>query len=66
MPHVRISSAELVDLAAVPFGGAAGAAVSVENSDVRAFDGWAVIDETFGGARRAHPFVDQLDHFDDA
>jgi hypothetical protein len=56
----------LVDLAAVAFGGAAGAAISVENSEVETFDGWTVIDETFGGAWRAHPFVDQLDHFNDA
>ena len=56
----------MVELAPVAFGGAAGATVSLENTDVEAFDGWAVIDETVGGAGCADPFVDQLDHFNNA
>ena len=53
-------------MAAVSFGGTACTAVSLENSDVEAFDGWAVVDKTFGRAGCPDPFVDQLDHFDDA
>ena len=56
----------MIDLAAVAFGGTAGAAISVENADVEAFDGWALIDKTFGGAWCTDPLVDQLDHFNDA
>jgi hypothetical protein len=61
-----VSSAELIDLASVAFGGAASTAVALQRADVEAFDGWAVIDETLGGAWCADPFVDQLNDFDDA
>ena len=57
---------ELVDLATVAFGWAAGTSVSLEDTDVEAFDGRAVVDETFRSAWCTDPFVDHLDHFNDA
>jgi hypothetical protein len=53
-------------LSTVSFGRAAGAPVSLQGSDIDVFYRWAVVDQTFGGAWCAHPFVDQLDHFNDA
>ncbi len=56
----------MIDLAAISFGGAAGAAVSLEDPDVEAFDGWTLIDQALGCTRRADSFVDQFDHSNDA
>jgi hypothetical protein len=61
-----IFSAKFVDLAAVSFGGAAGATVSLKWADIYLFYRWTVIIQTLGRTWCPNPLVDQLDHFNDA
>jgi hypothetical protein len=63
---IPVASFETFEKATVAFSRSPRASVALKDGYSTRFDGWAEIDEALGGAWCADPFVDQLDHFNDA